>query len=86
MLTSNGIILCEKCHKSFHAYYGNGDNTKKQFEQWIKKPLEDLDYYIDHIKSINKLFNNFMDISINEWCKNFLIFTNYSNHKCVFTI
>lgn len=52
---TNGITLCEKCHKSFHDYYGRGNNTKEQFEQWIKKPLEDLDNYIDYIEEQRKV-------------------------------
>lgn len=31
----NCITLCENCHSSFHAIYGNGNNTKEQFEEWI---------------------------------------------------
>ena len=36
-----------------------------------------LDYYIEHVKSLNKLFVNYKETPINEWRKNFLIFTNY---------
>lgn len=32
---TNGITLCENCHKNFHGKYGRGNNTKKQFEEWI---------------------------------------------------
>ncbi len=33
----NGVTLCEVCHKEFHSIYGNGNNTKQQFEQFYKK-------------------------------------------------
>lgn len=33
---NNGITLCEDCHKDFHGQYGYGNNTKEQFEEWIK--------------------------------------------------
>lgn len=33
----NGITLCEKCHNDFHNIYGRGNNTKEQFENWIKE-------------------------------------------------
>lgn len=31
----NGITLCESCHKSFHKIYGYGNNTKKQFDEFM---------------------------------------------------
>ena len=31
---SNGICLCENCHKNFHHQYGYGNNTRKQFEKF----------------------------------------------------
>jgi hypothetical protein len=34
---NNGVTLCKECHKEFHQIYGKGDNTKKQFEEWINK-------------------------------------------------
>lgn len=32
----NGVTLCECCHKKFHNIYGVKNNTKEQFEEWIK--------------------------------------------------
>lgn len=34
---NNGITLCKKCHKSFHNKYGNRNNTREQYEEFIKK-------------------------------------------------
>ena len=33
-LESNGITLCDSCHRDFHKKYGYGDNTKEQFEDY----------------------------------------------------
>lgn len=31
----NGITLCDRCHKDFHHQYGRGNNTRKQFEEFL---------------------------------------------------
>lgn len=33
---NNGVTLCEDCHKNFHDAYGRGNNTKEQYEEWIR--------------------------------------------------
>ena len=33
---NNGITLCETCHREFHKLYGKGNNTKEQFEEYLK--------------------------------------------------
>lgn len=33
-ITSNGITLCESCHKKFHKEYGRKSNTRKQFNKF----------------------------------------------------
>jgi len=37
---TNGISLCEPCHKVFHMKYGYRDNTEEQFEHWMSQ-IED---------------------------------------------
>lgn len=32
----NGVTLCEVCHKDFHRTYGTRNNTKEQFDQYVK--------------------------------------------------
>lgn len=49
------------------------------FKDLEKTGSEVLDYYVEHIKSLNKLFVNYREAPIIEWRKNFLIFTNYSD-------
>ena len=40
---TNGVVLCEDCHKDFHNIYGYGYNTEEQYEKWINyKDLRDI--------------------------------------------
>lgn len=38
---SNGITLCEKCHKDFHHQYGRGNNTGDQMEEFLERKNEE---------------------------------------------
>ena len=31
----NGITISEELHKLFHKYYGRGNNTKEQFDEFL---------------------------------------------------
>lgn len=42
---TNGITLCDNCHKNFHHIYGYGNNTKHQFEEWIGYTVGQLEQY-----------------------------------------
>jgi len=33
---NNGVCLCEICHKEFHSKYGQKDNTRQQFEEFME--------------------------------------------------
>jgi hypothetical protein len=32
----NGATLCDTCHKDFHKTYGYGNNTREQFDEWLR--------------------------------------------------
>jgi 5-methylcytosine-specific restriction endonuclease McrA/DNA-directed RNA polymerase subunit RPC12/RpoP len=34
---SNGVCLCKKCHEKFHFKYGNGNNTRDQFGDFLRR-------------------------------------------------
>jgi hypothetical protein len=33
---SNGATLCVSCHDNFHTMYGRHNNTKAQFDEWMR--------------------------------------------------
>lgn len=33
---NNGVTLCKLCHKDFHKHYGSRNNTREQFEEYMK--------------------------------------------------
>lgn len=43
MDVTNGVCLCECCHKEFHHIHGYGDNTKEQYEQFKEHKQENSD-------------------------------------------
>lgn len=36
-VTTNGITLCEKCHKEFHKEFGRKHNTRKQLNKFLSE-------------------------------------------------
>ena len=38
---TNGVTLCEDCHKEFHDIYGYGNNTEEQYNEWINNKDKD---------------------------------------------
>ena len=42
---TNAVCLCRQCHSNFHAYYGMGNNTKLQFQEWIGKDIKNFNKY-----------------------------------------
>lgn len=34
---NNGVTLCDDCHKKIHKIYGNKNNTKEQFDEFLNK-------------------------------------------------
>lgn len=54
--TSNGVSLCQTCHKNFHLLYGKGNNTKEQFEEWLGKSIEILNKYNGDIPTTKEIY------------------------------
>lgn len=53
---TNGITLCKNCHSNFHSIYGNGNNTKEQYEEWIGYTIGELEKYDGELPSARKVY------------------------------
>lgn len=53
---TNGITLCDTCHKNFHLNFGSGGNTKEQYEQWIGKAIGELEKYNGKLPTARKVY------------------------------
>lgn len=54
---TNGITLCSNCHGNFHSIYGQGNNTKEQFEEWMGNISIQLENYNDNLPVARKVFD-----------------------------
>lgn len=54
---TNGITLCKKCHDNFHSKYGNGNNTREQFEKWYGSIIPELQKYNNSLPSARKIYD-----------------------------
>ena len=72
---TNGITLCHNCHKNFHSIYGNGGNTKEQFDEWFGSIIKLLKYN-EEITPTRKVYcieTNTVYRSVKEVCMEFNI-------------
>ena len=86
---TNGVTLCEECHKNFHSIYGYGGNTKEQFEKWIGHAVSELEKYNGELPTTrkvycieeDKIYDSAMTLA-KEWgIKNNGYIYNVCNHK-----
>lgn len=85
---TNGITLCETCHKNFHSKYGTKNNTKEQFEKWIGHAIIELGKYNGKLPTArkvycieeNKIYNSIKELA-HEWGCNETSARDACNHR-----
>lgn len=82
---TNGITLCENCHKNFHAIYGYGGNTKEQFEEWIGYALESLMKYDGKLPATRKIYC-YEEKRIYESATDFMKVNNLKNNASIYEV
>lgn len=75
---TNGITLCESCHKNFHSHYGLGNNTKEQFEEWFGEAIAFVESNIE-IPSSRLIYN----ITTGETLTTRQFMTKYNNRHYI---
>ena len=87
---TNGITLCESCHKNFHMQYGYGNNTKEQFEEWIGKSVNLVKYEgkLSTTRKIycieeGKIYNSAKELAREYNLKNISHIYDTCNHKII---
>lgn len=68
---TNAISLCKTCHKSFHSFYGYGNNTKEQFEEWIGFAVGELKKYNNKIPMAKRVYcaeDNVVYETVQQFC------------------
>ena len=82
---TNGITLCENCHKNFHMKYGYGYNTKEQFEEWIGYALENLKKYDGKLPTARKIYC-YEEDRIYESATEFMKVNNLKKNSVVYSV
>lgn len=76
---TNGISLCNNCHKSFHSKYGYGRNTRMQFKVWSNLVYINLEQYKGALPTAKVAYcieDEEIIYNIRDYCKNNQNFTN----------
>ena len=84
---TNGITLCEVCHKEFHRQYGRGNNTEAQFINFINKKGDTCMIITDvnfkpFFKRIKSIFSDHFSVKEVKILMEFVYVLSESNLKC----
>ena len=69
---TNAITLCNNCHKNFHAKYGYGGNTRKQFQEWFGDVFLELQLFNGDLSPCRKVYcyeENIIYLGASDFCE-----------------